>query len=195
MQLRYFSFLFLALISLACKKETSSPLPPSVAIEKKKIDSLEAIFKIHSDKGLQDSILDDALFLTEAYANYAYLAPNDTISPILMMRRGQIFSGLLGNHKKAGEIFNQVWSRYPKFYGRPMALLMAANAWYSAGDSLETKNVTKTFLAQYPNHPLEKDILSIELLMAQKADPSLEEFAKNAIEKAKQDSLKKRKGA
>lgn len=196
MHFRYLIFLLLITGVFSCKKEATQTeqLQPA-AIEKRKIDSLEKTFKVHSDRGSKDSIIDDVLYLTEAYANYAYLSPEDTMSPIYMMRRGQLFTGMLGNHKKAGEIFNQVWSKYPNFRGRPIALLMAANAWYTAGDTLEAKNVTKTFLAQYPEHELKGDILALERLLTQGKQKSLEDFAREAVEKAKRDSAKTKKGA
>ncbi len=195
MQLKHLLILSLIVLVSACKNESSkTDLPKPAAFEKRKIDSLETTFKAHSDRGSKDSIIDDVLYLTEAYANYAYLAPEDTMSPVYMMRRGQLFTGMLGNHKKAGEIFNQVWSKYPNFRGRPIAFLMAANAWYTAGDTLEAKNVTKTFLAQYPDHEFKKDILALDLLLSQRKQQSLEDFARESVEKAKKDSLKTKKG-
>ena len=141
--------IFLPLITVLffadCQSRQDSPqnhLQDEIAaLEKKLLESNDA----SKDK-------DSALQLIEKTQQYAKDYPQDTLTPALLFKAGDVAKGA-GEFGKAVQLWGQVWRNYETHPKAPMALFLQGYTFDTdVHDAKMAAKYYNQFLLQYPDH-------------------------------------------
>lgn len=135
---------------------------PAQAKLRSEIKSLESQL-IKAEDANKDKVA--ALQLIEKTAQYAQQYPQDTLTPTLLFRAGDVAKGVK-EYGKAMELWGQVWRDYSKHRRAPMALFLQGFTFDSElHDPVMAAKYYKKFLTAYPNDtvlaPQVKQLLAV----------------------------------
>ena len=154
---------FATLLSLAfafhfgCKpKETKVDNPA-----KARIDSLENEMRLANEKNPAEPDLTLAMYLAQAYQNYEADFPQDSLSPKYLFKAGQVIENVFDDKQRAGELYFNIYKKYPKSAVAPYALFMTGNLYHTNMDTVRTIEMLNFFLAKYPDHKLKSDAAAL----------------------------------
>lgn len=126
-----------------------------------RIDSLEARIKqaIRTPEKQPDIQL--AMHAIKAYHYFALDFPQDPRAPEALDRAGQLYSGVLGDHRKAVEFYEKAYTGYPRYPALPRLLFQEGVAYDAAGDTTNAITAWRRLLVAYPAHALSKEARSL----------------------------------
>ncbi len=122
--------------------------------------------------------------LAEMYVEYTKEFPDDTLSPLFLLRAAELFK-LSGKPTKGFALLDSVYLKYPNSKWAPAALLTAA-IWYDqeAKDIARARQKLITLLEKYPDSEFADDARKLLDLL----DKSPEEILKMLEEKYNRES-------
>ena len=94
---------------------------------------------------------DGADQLTRLYVDFADKYPNDSLSPIYLMKAADMQSNVLHTDRSV-ELFDRIIADYPDFEDVPMCYFLKGNALELNSQMDEAKVAYEEFLAKYPDH-------------------------------------------
>lgn len=89
--------------------------------------------------------------LTQLYVDFADKYPNDSLSPIYLMKAADMQSNVLHTDRSV-ELFDRIIADYPDFEDVPMCYFLKGNALELNSQMDEAKVAYEEFLAKYPDH-------------------------------------------
>lgn len=89
--------------------------------------------------------------LTRLYVDFADKYPNDSLSPIYLMKAADMQSNVLHTDRSV-ELFDRIIADYPDFEDVPMCYFLKGNALELNSQMDEAKVAYEEFLAKYPDH-------------------------------------------
>ncbi len=161
----FFSF---SLLFQTCKPKAAVTANP----DKTRIDSLENEMRLATEKNPAEPDLRLAMFLAQAYQNYQVKYPDDSISPKYMFKAGQVIENVFNDKARAGEVYYDIYKKYPKSKSAPYALFMTGNLYHTIADSAHAMEMLQFFLAKYPDHELKTDAMALIRSMGGAPDTS-----------------------
>ncbi len=128
--------------------------PEALTRSRKRIDSLEARVReaVASPTKAPDVSL--TMYMIQAYQYFAADFPDDPRAAESLDRAGQLYGGVLGDHRKAVEYYEKAYEKYPKYKNRPQLLVQEGVAAEAAGDTASAAIAYQRLLGEYPQHPL-----------------------------------------
>jgi hypothetical protein len=162
MMIRTLSVLFLSVFSLsllfhACRPKAIGSQNP----DKARIDSLENEMRLATEKNPAEPDLKLAMYLAQAYQNFQVKYPDDSISPKYMFKAGQVIENVFDDKARAGEIYFNIFRKYPQSKSAPYALFMTGNLYHTIADTAHAIEMLQFFLAKYPEHELTNDAAAL----------------------------------
>ncbi len=152
---------------------------------KEEIEKKEKSFTEDSQKGNYDTAVINSLL--RDYETYSSSFPDDTTGAMYLFKAADFYR-YLHQPLRSIELYKKVYKQYPGLSKRPMALFIQGFVFENDLQNLHAaKGIYETFLREYPNHPMAKDV-TITLANLGK---SPEEIMQGFQEKAAQDSLAK----
>lgn len=141
------AFLFATTLLLACQSERN----PAQNKLLKEIKTLEEQL-VKAEDASKDR--DAALLLIEKTMQYAKDYPQDTLTPMLLFKAGDVAKGAR-EYGKAVQLWGQVWRDYGKHRKAPMALFLQGFTFDSdLGDPVMAAKYYKKLLTAFPNDTL-----------------------------------------
>ncbi len=128
--------------------------------------------------------------LQNMYKTYVEAFPQDSVSPYLMLKAGNLFQGAFNNNSEALRVYDQIMNDYQDHEIVPHAMFMRA---YVYDENIKDKDLAveqyRALISAFPNHPLSLDATNLLHLLQDTL--STEEQVANWIENALQDSINK----
>ncbi len=122
--------------------------------------------------------------LLNEYQNYTTKYPDDTIGAAYLFKAADFYRYMHKPLKSIG-IYEQIYEQYPTVAKRPYALFLQGFIFENeVGNTTVAKSVYEKFIAEYPNHPIAKDVQVTLNNLGKTPEQLIQEFE----EKAKQDS-------
>ncbi len=170
-------FVFLLFISLflSCQSDNQ--------VEKQKLQQdiglMEAELLKTGDASKQKDL---ALKLVEKSVQFVKAYPQDSLSPTLLFKAGDVARGA-GEFGKAIEIWGNMWRNYGQHPDAPKALFLQGFTFDGQlGDAAKAKEYYHTFLETYPNSPLSEQVKQLLSIVDKDPNEMVKEFEKNRVE-------------
>ena len=129
--------------------------------------------------------------LLNAYEAYAEKYPDDT-NGVEFLFKAASFYEFMNKPLKSISMYEKVYDRYPNYSKRPYALFMQGLIFEDKVGNLEVAKIKyHKFLAEYPNHPIAKDVKLALMQLGKTPDQIMAEImaAQQADSLAVNDSL------
>ncbi len=156
---------------------------PKQAWKRNAIESQEKILMEQAKAGKVDTaMVSDLLAEYEAYTTKY---PDDTIGAAYLFKAADFYRYMHKPLRSIG-IYQQIYEKYPAVAKRPYSLFLQGFIFENeVGNPTLAKSVYEKFLAEYPTHPIAKDVRVTLNNLGKSPEQLIQEFE----EKAKQDSL------
>lgn len=129
----------------------SCSTPPSASKKAAEISKLETQAK----KDITDTV--NMKQLLKEYRQYASTFPDDSLTPIYLMKSAKFFDYFL-LPDSAIEVYNKIYTQYPNFPKANMALFSEAFIYNNEKHDLpKAKALYNEYIGKYPNTPLAKN--------------------------------------
>lgn len=156
---------------------------PKQAWKRNAIESQEKILMEQAKAGKVDTaMVGDLLAEYEAYTTKY---PNDTIGAAYLFKAADFYRYMHKPLRSIG-LYQQIYEKYPTVAKRPYALFLQGFIFENeVSNPTLAKSVYEKFLAEYPTHPIAKDVQVTLANLGKTPEQMILEFE----EKAKLDSL------
>jgi TolA-binding protein len=78
-----------------------------------------------------------------------------------MFKAGQVIENVFDDKARAGEIYFNIFRKYPQSKSAPYALFMTGNLYHTIADTAHAIEMLQFFLAKYPEHELKNDAAAL----------------------------------
>lgn len=168
MRKQWIGMLLVVLLFSSCKDERTRL--------QEKIDNLESSFFEEKNQQVIPELL-------KCYAAFRQAYPEDSTNVEYLFHAAEIYR-IQGDPLRAVSCFHQVFTQYPLSEKQPVALFMEGFLYENElNDLLKAREKYQLFLANFPNHPLQKDVRFSLDNMGKSAEELLQEIlAKKAAD-------------
>lgn len=165
-----FSALILITVLASCnaKRDWSQK-----AIEKQEKTLAEQAQKGKVDSSSVNNLLKD-------YEAYATAYPNDTNGANYLFKAADFYR-YMRKPLRSIELYSKIYAHYPTLSKRPYALFLQGFIFENeVGNTHSAKNLYEKFLAEYPAHPIAKDVQTTLNNLGKTPEQLIQEFQENA---------------
>jgi tetratricopeptide (TPR) repeat protein len=149
--------LLVALLALmACQPGSTSSTASDSMDKAAQIQRLEKKLRSNTQTAELDTATAEQLIASSR--EFVKTFPKDTLSPMFLFKAAEVARGL-GNYNLAINLWGQMEKQYPTHSKAPEALMLKAFTYDTHLKQLDiAARFYKSFLTQYPKHPLAKDV-------------------------------------
>lgn len=145
---RVFVAIFALMLFAACN--------PKQAWKRNSIESAEKILMEQAKAGKVDTAMVDGLLAD--YEGYAATYPNDTMGAVYLFKAADFYRYMHKPLKSIG-LYQKIYDNYRAIPKRPYALFLQGFIFENeVGNTTTAKDIYEKFLAEFPNHPIAKDV-------------------------------------
>lgn len=123
----------------------------------------------------------------KAFTDYAYYCGNDSLSPVFLIKTGQVAMAI-NNVPQAKLAFEKCIESYPNFEGKPSAMFLLARLYDERtflNNEEEARRLYQEIIDKYPKSPEVESAKGALKLIGKTDEQILEEFKKQEKEKNK----------
>jgi hypothetical protein len=136
--------------------------------EKSAEEQLAHIHKLEKEmRALEQLDTSLAREMQTAYSTYLQTFPEDTLVPIFIKKKGDLWAAESPQSQKALSQYQILVEDYPEHPQSPMALMAASFVYEAQGDKIRQAGAYRMFLKRYPNHPLASDAKNLLNMITQ----------------------------